>query len=143
MAHYIPLSSGLPDSTAMEQPADFPYRVEYPRAEVVRIRISRGVKIQDCDVYIGGEVKRGGWNLEASIWANPYTPWNCDSLEQALALYETYVRKNLWDRLIELKGKRLGCWCKPMPCHGDVLIKLLDEYLKRNYAEEYPPLERL
>lgn len=27
--------------------------------------------------------------------------------------------------LDELKGKTLGCWCKPECCHGDVLINLL------------------
>lgn len=25
-----------------------------------------------------------------------------------------------------LRGKRLGCWCKPGPCHGDVLAAWLD-----------------
>lgn len=29
--------------------------------------------------------------------------------------------------LSELKGKTLGCWCKPNPCHGDVLLTLLKE----------------
>jgi Domain of unknown function (DUF4326) len=25
----------------------------------------------------------------------------------------------------ELRGKNLGCWCKPgTPCHGDILLKL-------------------
>ena len=24
----------------------------------------------------------------------------------------------------ELGGKRLGCWCAPLSCHGDVLVKL-------------------
>jgi hypothetical protein len=24
----------------------------------------------------------------------------------------------------ELKGKILCCWCKPEPCHGDVLVEL-------------------
>ena len=28
---------------------------------------------------------------------------------------------------MELEGKELGCWCKPSPCHGDILIKLLKE----------------
>jgi hypothetical protein len=27
---------------------------------------------------------------------------------------------------IELKGKTLGCWCKPLPCHGDLLAELAD-----------------
>jgi len=26
----------------------------------------------------------------------------------------------------ELKGKTLGCWCKPKACHGDVLIAFLE-----------------
>ena len=26
--------------------------------------------------------------------------------------------------LDELKGKTLGCWCKPNNCHGDILIEL-------------------
>ena len=30
-------------------------------------------------------------------------------------------------KLSELKGKRLGCWCKPAPCHGDVLVELIEE----------------
>ena len=26
--------------------------------------------------------------------------------------------------LPELQGKVLGCWCAPLPCHGDVLVEL-------------------
>lgn len=29
-------------------------------------------------------------------------------------------------RVKELKGKRLGCFCKPHPCHGDVYKEWLD-----------------
>lgn len=31
--------------------------------------------------------------------------------------------------LHELDGKILGCFCKPDKCHGDVLIKLLNEMI--------------
>ena len=31
------------------------------------------------------------------------------------------------ERLKELKGKRLGCFCKPQACHGNVFV----EYLER------------
>jgi hypothetical protein len=24
-------------------------------------------------------------------------------------------------------GKNLGCWCKPEKCHGDILIKIIEE----------------
>jgi hypothetical protein len=29
-------------------------------------------------------------------------------------------------RVHELKGKTLGCFCKPYPCHGDVIAKYLN-----------------
>lgn len=32
--------------------------------------------------------------------------------------------------LLELNGKVLGCWCKKRgdePCHGDVIVKLIEE----------------
>jgi len=27
----------------------------------------------------------------------------------------------------DLKGLRLGCWCKPKDCHGDIIKEYLDE----------------
>jgi hypothetical protein len=34
-------------------------------------------------------------------------------------------RAAILDRLPELRGKNLACWCKPgTPCHADVLIEL-------------------
>jgi len=32
-------------------------------------------------------------------------------------------------RILELKGKRLGCFCKPRPCHGDVIVQFVDNYV--------------
>ena len=26
----------------------------------------------------------------------------------------------------KLKGHTLGCWCTPLPCHGDVIIEYLE-----------------
>lgn len=28
---------------------------------------------------------------------------------------------------LELRGKTLGCWCKPDACHGDVLAELANK----------------
>lgn len=30
------------------------------------------------------------------------------------------------DAKAELTGKVLGCWCKPLACHGDVLVAFLE-----------------
>lgn len=77
-------------------------------------------------VYIGRRIHYV--NAPQSKWYNPF------SVEKygrngACIQYEQYIRtnNNLMDALEELRGKELGCWCKPERCHGDVLIKLLEE----------------
>ena len=30
-------------------------------------------------------------------------------------------------KLSELRGFRLGCWCKPKACHADVLVDLVKQ----------------
>ena len=64
-----------------------------------------------------------------SKWANPY-PVRKHGRARCLALYERHVRDSphLMNSLRELEGKMLGCWCKPLPCHGDVLVKLFKEF---------------
>jgi Domain of unknown function (DUF4326) len=95
---------------------------------VVRLRRKGGKVVQDCDVYIGRRLCMGGWNLAASKWANPFPVKDCASAEEAIAKFEAYLLASpkLIADLAELKGKTLGCWCKPGPCHGDVLAKLAD-----------------
>lgn len=78
---------------------------------------------ESYDVYIG----RG------SIWGNPFTVQEYGR-DIAISMYELYMRDRIKifpeiiDELLELKGKTLGCFCKPQPCHGDILIKLIQEY---------------
>lgn len=85
---------------------------------------------ESYDVYIG----RG------SIWGNPYThipkgtkaEFVVDTVEEAIGLY----KKHLWSQiksgevtkemLLSLDEKRLGCFCKPKPCHGDVIAKAVE-----------------
>ena len=75
-------------------------------------------KRKECfDVYIG----RG------SIWGNPFEIGKDGTREEVIAKYKEYIlaKPELLARLPELKDKILGCYCKPKPCHGDVLIELL------------------
>lgn len=80
------------------------------------------------DVYIG----RG------SKWGNPFTSKNSkydiiktSSRKESIKLYEEWLvngdGKYLLNDLHELKGKVLGCFCKPKSCHGDVLVKLVND----------------
>lgn len=80
-------------------------------------------------VYIG----RG------SPWGNPYSTKPEDSkycvmkvgtVQEALKKFKQYVLSDpqLYRRVqTELKGKHLVCFCKPEPCHGDVLFELANE----------------
>jgi len=70
-----------------------------------------------------------------SIWANPYKVKK-NELSKVINDYEIYIRSKLEKdpklvkELLKLRGKNLGCWCKPSDCHGDVLVKLIQEYSK-------------
>lgn len=83
-------------------------------------------KKEKYDVYIG----------RPSRWGNPYShksstlaKFKCNSREEAVEKYEEYLRndKDLMRLIKYLDGKILGCWCKPLPCHGDIIIKVLNE----------------
>lgn len=82
----------------------------------------------DFDVYIGREVAEHG--LAASKWGNPFVMADESDIERdrALAAYRDWVvqQPELMGSLEELRGKRLGCWCAPKRCHGNVLVELLD-----------------
>ena len=79
-------------------------------------------KREEFDVYIG----RG------SRWGNPYShkvgtlaEHVVGSRTEAIQKFEEYLLSNeeLMASLPDLKGKTLGCWCKPKTCHGDILLR--------------------
>lgn len=84
-------------------------------------------KREPYDVYIG----------RPSVWGNPFSHlassaarFRVASREAAVAEYERWLRgqPELVARArAELRGKVLGCWCKPLSCHGDVLARVADE----------------
>lgn len=78
----------------------------------------------EFDVYIGRGSK---WGNDFSHRPGTKALVVVASVEEAIERF----RQQLWERiqvgavtleeLSELRGKRLGCYCKPGPCHGDVL----------------------
>lgn len=73
-----------------------------------------------------------------SKWGNPYSWLNfttakfkVDTRKEAVQKYESYVRNSpeLMNALKELMGKRIACVCRDSPCHGDVLIRLINEMI--------------
>ena len=83
------------------------------------------------DVYIGRRNRKRG--LEESPFHNPFPMKNEADREKVIKKFEEYIRANpelMKKAKAELPGKVLGCYCAPKPCHGDVLIKIVQEELK-------------
>ena len=83
-------------------------------------------KKEKYDIYIG----------RPSIWGNPFSHKNgtlakykVNDREDAIKKYAEWIvlQPRLMEKIHELRGKTLGCWCKPNSCHGDILAELADE----------------
>jgi hypothetical protein len=90
----------------------------------------------DNNIYIGRHgrvfINKVLFSYQKSMWHNPFKTPKDGSLDEILIKYEDYIREkikneNLHNELMKLKGKNLGCWCKPEKCHGDVLLKIINE----------------
>lgn len=84
-------------------------------------------KKENYDVYIGRPSKWG------NRWSHMYgtiAQFKVDTREESIQRFEEWLLSQP-DLLVlakkELKGKVLGCFCKPLPCHGDILLKIANE----------------
>ena len=80
------------------------------------------------DVYIG----RG------SLFGNAFIIGTDGTREEVIEKYRKWFHKRLKDdwfvrEVHALQGKRLGCFCAPLPCHGDVI---------KEYLDSLPPKEK-
>lgn len=82
----------------------------------------------DYDIYIG----------RPSKWGNPFKIGIDGNRLEVIRKYEEYIRNNkkLLEDLSELEGKILGCYCKPKACHGDVLVKLIQEKKTQKFFKQ-------
>jgi hypothetical protein len=76
----------------------------------------RNVRAGDTfDVYIG----------RPSPWGNPFRLGVDGDRATVVRKFREFIMgphgAKLRERArVELRGKTLGCWCAPLPCHGDV-----------------------
>ncbi|HZF19457.1 MAG TPA: DUF4326 domain-containing protein [Burkholderiales bacterium] len=77
-------------------------------------------RMEPYDVYIG----------RPSKWGNPFLLGRDGSREQIIEKYRGWLsvhRPDLLKDVGTLRGKVLGCFCAPLPCHGDVLMELANK----------------
>jgi len=82
------------------------------------------------DVYIG----RSGRG-QSGYFGNPFKRQPGSSAGSTLIKYKKYLYDRLnndpqfKERIHLLKGKTLGCFCKPNACHGDIIKEYLDQLI--------------
>ena len=83
---------------------------------------------EQYDVYIG----RG------SLWGNPFTIGEDGDRGEVIQKYKKYIWDKVkaghitYNQIVALNGMKLGCFCKPKPCHGDIIVSLV-KYCAKYY----------
>ncbi|MEA9886925.1 DUF4326 domain-containing protein [Xanthomonas campestris pv. raphani] len=80
-------------------------------------------KGEKFDIYIG----RG------TVWGNPYPIGRAGDREEVLRKYQYDFDRRLLDffqdhdrNVAEIRGRVLGCHCKPSACHGDIIARYVN-----------------
>lgn len=81
------------------------------------------VREESFDIFIG----------RPSKWGNPFShkeksnsKWKTSNRKESIQKHKEWIlsQPDLLNDLHEIRGKTLGCWCKPKSCHGDFLVEL-------------------
>lgn len=103
---------------------------------IIQIKITRVINI-DTDMQYKSIRKNDVYEYigRGSPWGNPYSMTTHDEEDRKNVIHSF---KYDFDRDILLKakkgdvyklaGKRLGCFCKPFDCHGDILANFLNSW---------------
>lgn len=67
--------------------------------------------------------------MRPSKWGNPFVIGVDGTRQEVIDKYEMWIatQPKLLKSLHELKGRDLVCCCKPLNCHGDVLLRLVGD----------------
>ena len=117
------------------------------------------VKNDSCEVYVGRR------RQDKLHFGNPFSHVKAEgtihvkSREKAVSDFALWItgedfkdveqerREWILNRLNYLYGKKLGCFCAPELCHGDVLKDLANgqsfAYILERYAKEYDMFEEV
>lgn len=65
-------------------------------------------------------------------WGNPWRIGSHGTRADVIRKYRAWLMEDRQADLRDevrrvLRGKTLGCWCAPRPCHGDVLLEIAND----------------
>lgn len=87
-------------------------------------------RLHKYDVYIG----------RPSVFGNPFLIGIDGDRAEVVEKYRAYFQKKISEdphfrtEVAMLRGKVLGCFCKPLACHGDVIVEHLENVHARVFT---------
>lgn len=102
---------------------------------IINISITRVINIKKQPEYQAEKSTQGYEYIgRGSYWGNPYSIYEeGNDREEVIRKYrydfdfEKFPNKEK-SEVYKLAGKRLGCFCKPLSCHGDILADFLNSW---------------
>lgn len=99
---------------------------------LIKIKISRVINVKEHKEYANLKSTSDYEYIgRGSTWGNPYSMLEGDDRDEVIRKYEYDFDRGFIadkDQVYQLAGKRLGCFCKPAKCHGDVLANFLNSW---------------
>lgn len=103
---------------------------------IIQIKITRVINI-DTDIQYKSIRKNDVYEYigRGSPWGNPYsmTTHNEEDRKNVIHSFKYDFDRDILLKakkgdVYKLAGKRLGCFCKPFDCHGDILANFLNSW---------------
>jgi hypothetical protein len=82
----------------------------------------------------------------ATDWGNPFKLPDDGDRDTVIKNYAKYYlphKPSLLTQIEGLNGKALGCWCAPKPCHGNVLVDVVNGHGEYALAEIFTAFRKL
>lgn len=102
---------------------------------LINIKITRVVNIKKEEKYQGMKsTPEFEYIGRGSYWGNPHSMYEKgDDRDEVIRKYRYDFEFDKFinidkSKVYDLAGKRLGCFCKPAACHGDVLAEYLNSW---------------
>lgn len=98
---------------------------------VINLKLAKAINIKGTE-FGKGSSEKYEYIGRGSTWGNPYSMYeNGDDRDEVIRKFKydfdfdkfLNVKK---EDFLHLKGKKLGCFCKPQACHGDVIADYLN-----------------
>jgi len=102
---------------------------------LIKIKITRVVNIKkDVEYKNIKSTEEYEYIGRGSYWGNPYSMYESgETRDGVIHKYQYDFDRDLFpnkkkSEVYKLAGKKLGCFCKPESCHGDIIANFLNSY---------------